>query len=221
MRGSADYSAITNMNVVHKKYVELDTTFFHDVYHVPKTPLMVKLVYQFNFDETKRLVELKGKNEGIFIIETKKPELYEQIEHIEYLGKKVAKVTVKTEKSFVDETGKTIRMTERNREHEILITLYRADTEDFEDISEDDIYSKIVGMGIGRVKKALAQQKYRDSEVLNGNKFFVLTVLKDGDIDKIPPSFEFTNGKKMWLNFKGKKRRCFFCSKFHEGECPL
>ena len=25
----------------------------------------------------------------------------------------------------------------------------------------------------------------------------------------------------MWLNFKGKKRQCFFCSKFHGGECPV
>ena len=96
-----------------------------------------------------------------------------------------------------------------NRENDLLITLYKADTEKFDGISHDDLYRKIVAMNIGSIKKGITQQKYKDSDTPNGNLFFVLTdVNKERDLDNIPQSFDFlinNNPVRMWLNFRGKK----------------
>ena len=220
---TATQESITSLNIHETKIVELDTTYFADCYKVKdiKEAVIVHAVNTaFAFDDTKKLVCL-SRDKTLWKVDTKTPELYEKIESLTHLGKNLAKVTVKTEKKIIDENGK-VTMRRYKENDELLITLHLADTEEFADVTEEELYERIIAMGIGTIKKGLTQQPYNDSRLLNGNKFFVLRELKEGDKEKIPPFFPFSNNRRMYLNFRGKKRKCFFCSQFHDRtQCPL
>ena len=207
------------------RYVEIDTTTCRNCYEVPATAQVVYAVDNaFHRDTTKRMYALIGQNAGIYKLETQNIEFYENTQFLTHLGNNIATVTIKTETTYISEDGRLIK--ERKRENnDLLITLYQANTDKFKDITDEQIYDKIMAMGIGKIKKAVTPQKYRDSELLNGNKFFVLANVKKDEIDKIPHAFDFwdkAGALRMWLNFQGKKRKCKFCSKFHEeATCPL
>ena len=209
--------------VTTSNFLEIDGTLCNDCYSLPDTAKIVHAVStQFSDDRTKRLI---ARGNGIWHLQSENIEIYKGIEFLEYGGQQVAKLSVKSEKTFVNAEGKIVRSSTDDRSDEILITLYQADTQWFSGIDEQAIYEKIVAMGIGHVKKGLTQQLLRSSDVPNGNLYFILKGIKEGDLDRIPPSFDFLTPyygvQKMWLNFRGKKRKCFFCSDFHEvGVCP-
>ena len=233
----ANYASVTGSdNSVNKeeintrRYIELDTTFYNNPYSIPNVATMVHAVSRaFSFDESKKLIKLTGRDNGLYTIETKNPQLYEKIEILEYSGQNMARVSVKTERQVVDKTGKvTFKRNSgnfgNNRDDELLITLYRANTDDFEDVTDNIIYEEIVKMNIGKLKKGLTLQTYRRTDVPNGNKYFVLQNLSEGDKEKLPQSFDFltkSGSRRMWLNWTGKKRKCQFCSNFHDGQCEI
>ena len=218
------------------QYIELDPTYYHFIRRLPKEAEIIRAVMEtFREDDTKNLVRQFGRNDGLYVIETDNPEMYAQVDTLFYQGQPLAKVSMKVEEvviesgvpkkshSYVDRDGNKLSGKKKN---ELLITLKRANTKGFRHITDDDIYTKIITMDIGKVKKALTPQHYLDSVLPNGNKYFVLSHLKDGDIDRLPPSFDFRDpgGRgvlKMYLSYRGKKWRCSFCSKFHEGDCEL
>ena len=224
------------INNSHRKiFVELDTTFYFNNYQIPTQAEIVHAVRsQFSFDDTKTLLKLYGRDKGLYRIETKHPERYGKIDDLEYGGKKIAKVSLKaeeryenngritTKRSLVDENGENVRSSGNKKE--ILITLYNANTYRFKNVTDEELHQRIINMNVGRIKRAIDIQKHFDSDLPNGNKFFVLTDLQEGDIEKIPQSFDYQTEEglqRMWLNYAGKKRKCKFCSKFHDGECTL
>ena len=79
-------------------------------------------------------------------------------------------------------------------------------------------------MGIGNLKKAPQPQKYKGTDELNGNKFFVLSDVNNIDAKQIPPSFKFHDNhygwQEMWLNHRLRKRLCSFCGAEHDATCP-
>ena len=213
------------------KFIEVDTTSFKNCYEVTKisTPMIVAAISnQLPADNTRRTEKMKGRDEGKFRIYTQNIEPYREHRVLQYNGENLASLTVKQEEITLQ--GKRIAHREpRSNEpnsSELLITLVRADTPDFEHVSDEELLRHIVNIGIGKVKKAPTPQKYhRNTDEVNGNKYFVLSGLKDGDVDKLPHSFSFFSEKhgpqSMWLQFKGKPRKCKFCSKYHGGPCPL
>ena len=65
----------TGGNVISKSiYVEIDTTHFFDVYHLPNTAEIVHAVNTtFGFDDSKTLLRRFGRDKGLYTIETKHP----------------------------------------------------------------------------------------------------------------------------------------------------
>ena len=176
-----------------KRVVEIDCAPYFDCYKIPPTSTVVYAVsQQFKNDRTKKLFPLHS---GRWALETGEVNHYLGVDDLMLNGERVAKLRLK--KVFPEgsnrgekETGENGEVNERNgtwdnRENDLLITLYKADTEKFDGISHEDLYQKIVAMNIGSIKKGITQQKYKDSDIPNGNLFFVLTdVDKERDFDK-------------------------------------
>ena len=205
---------------LQKKCVEIDMTHYFTCYDVKNlnSAMVAQAVAQsFHFDETKKLIPSWDKI--TWKIDTKHPEMYENITTLKLDGKEMGHVSVKVEKQIVRADGKVITV-RRKEKDEILITLVGANTTDFEGLKEAELYGKIVAMGIGSIKRGLSVQYNENSEVPNGNLFFVLKGLKPGDLDKLPNFFVFGSNK-MFLRWKGKPRKCYFCQKMHSGVCQM
>ena len=225
------YSQAVNDGGEHKEeiintYVEIDSAKVFNCYKIPSNAEIVHaLTLQFPDDPGKRIVELWGKDKGMWRIETENSEQYKGIEYLSYGGRNIAGMEIKMERRFTNDEGKIVT-TKFKESNDLLITLRNADTIRFKNISDEEITSKIIAMDIGRIKRGVTPQKHYRQEALNGNKFFVLTDIRKGDLDKIPQSFDFYDKDfgplQMWITYKGKKRKCKFCSKVHEGAiCPL
>ena len=208
-----------------RKYVEFDSCIHFDCYNIPKTSTIVYAVsQQFKNDRSKRLFP---RRQGKWVLETDDITHYTSSDHLLLDGRILANISVKAQRVVVDESGKTVyERVQDDRENDLLITLYQGDTARFQDITHDQIYQKIADIGIGTIKKGIAQQMHYESDIPNGNLFFVITgVDKAKDVDRIPHAFDFltpSGPQRMWLNFKGKKRKCFFCSEVHDvSHCPV
>ena len=211
-----------------RQYVEIDCTPFFDCYKIPRTSTLVYAVsQQFKDDRSKRLFP---RRQGIWILETEDISQYLNSDQLLLNGECLAKLSVKAQKTGkqIDENGKVVY--ERNggddRENDILITLYEADLDRYRGITRDEIYQKIAEIGFGTLKKGITQQFHKDSDLPNGNLYFVLTDIdKERDVKRLPHAFEFFRpggSLRMWLNFRGKQRKCFFCSEVHEvSHCPV
>ena len=212
-------AAVAAETTVERKIVEIDMRQFHSPYAVrdlTTSSIAQAVSRSFTFDDTKKLVQI-SRDKSLFKIDTKHPELYETVETLQHLGKEIGKVTVKVEKQIVTENGRVI--TKRFRENdELLVTLNNANTTEFEDVSEDDIYEKIVNTGVGTIKIGLSVQKYQESELPNGNLYIVLKGVKPEDKDRLPYYFSFGH-RRMYLRFKGRQRACSFCHQPHGGVC--
>ena len=211
-----------------ESYVEIDTTDCKNCYEVAAIPTAVvvhTISTQLPKDASRRVQRLRGRNDGKYKLFTNDVEPYRAIKYLTHNNQNLASVKIKTQEKHI-ENGRIVYKQDRqdsNREKpfELLVTLYQADLPHFANISDEDIIKEIVTMGVGRIKKSVqAQPLERGSEEFSGNKFFVLKDLKPEDLARIPQFFVFqtvTGPLKMWLNFKGKKRKCFFCAKFHDG----
>ena len=226
--GSAD-------EILHT-FVELDTSTFHSCYEVNSldtSQFVHATKLAFGNDPTRTIIRPR-RGQTTWRIETKKIEQYENIQELEYNGQKLATVYIKTETMKVSPaTGKVTRQRwkpekkaeKEDRSGELLITLDGADTPLFSSITDEEITKKIVETGIGKIKVPLQRQPHQlyKSE-FTGNKFFVLQDLNPGDVEKLPQSFDFFNNQvgflRMWLRYRGKKRRCRWCNDFHDGDCP-
>ena len=161
-------------------------------------------------------------------METDNIELYENIEFLKSTrpgGGNLASMEIKKEKMRRAKNGKLVREKVR-KAGDLLVTLPKANTDSFSSISDEEINMKIVEMGVGRMKKAVTPQNHQQSNIPNGNKFFVLENVKKEDFANIPEAFYFLDPDldqlRMWLNYAGKPRKCGFCSKYHDNEnCPL
>lgn len=213
-------------------YVEIDTTDCKDCYEVAAIPTAVvvhTISTQLPKDASRRVQRLRGRNDGKYKIFTNDVEPYREIKFLTHNNQNLASVKVKTQEKHL-ENGRVIYKSDRQdrsreKPFELLVTLYQADLPHFGNVSDEEIITEIVSMGVGRIKKSVQPQPLeRGSEEFSGNKFFVLKDLKPEDLARIPQFFVFqsaTGPLKMWLNFKGKKRKCFFCAKFHDGPCAL
>ena len=211
-------------------HVELDFSVGRTVYEYKElsTAVIVAAVYNtFADDDTKRLIAPKRKDDTVWKIETKKIDLYKNASLVRYEGAILSDVQVKRVRTQVDVFGNVRRRNfPTNSPTDLLITLKDADTQRFEGVTDDMIYQKIVEMGIGEIKKAVRPQPHPGTDCPCGNKFFVLENVSEDDRKKIPPSFDFLiDGwiQKMWLNYRGKPRRCKFCGDYHAEtvkECP-
>ncbi len=204
-------------------HVELDFSVGRTVYEYKElsSAVIVAAVYNtFADDDTKRLIAPKRKDDTVWKIETKKIDLYKNAKFLQHEGAVLSDVQVKRVRTQVDVFGNVRRRNfTTNSPTDLLITLKDADTQKFEGVTDDMIFQKIVAMGIGRIKKAVRPQPHPGTDCPCGNKFFVLENVSEDDRKKIPPSFDFLiNGwiQKMWLNYRGKPRRCKFCGEYHE-----
>ena len=88
------------MEEVERKCLELDMSFLYICYDVKdlKTSMVAQAVSQsFPFDESKILYPVNW-DKILWTLDTKHPELYENVTHLKHNGKDVGRVTVKVEK---------------------------------------------------------------------------------------------------------------------------
>ena len=211
------------MEEVERKSVEIDMSFFYTCYDVKdlKTSMVAQAVSQsFPFDDSKILYPVNW-DKILWTLDTKHPELYENVTHLKHNGNDVGRVTVKIEKHVKLPNGDLIRKKVKVK-NELLITLRKANTDIFRMVKEEEIYRKIVAMGVGTIKKGITVQYNEGSDVPNGNLLFVLKDLKPGDETKLPDFFAF-GSEKMFLHWAGKRKErgrfCSFCKSNHEGMC--
>lgn len=223
-KGNVDFAAAAaHQGAPLKRTVEIDSSPFFDPYNIPVTAKIVYAVSkQFSEDRSKKLLPLHS---GRWLLETDEINHYENVDVLSLNGEDLAKLRVRTTRPEGGASGSG-GSSWNNRENDLLITLFQGNTARFEDVARDAIYKKIVEIGVGTVKKGITVQMYKDSDIPNGNLYFILTdVNKSTDLEKIPQSFDFLeNGttKRMWLNFRGKKRKCFFCAEIHDVSiCPV
>ena len=105
-----------------------------------------------------------------------------------------------------------------------MITLFQANTERFTSVTNEMILHEITTMDVGELKRAPQPQRYKGTEELNGNKFFVLSKVPESVAKEIPSHFSFFDARygwqRMWLNHRLRKRYCSFCGTEHDTECP-
>ncbi len=208
------------------RYVELDTTTCYTCYGVPsKSHVLHALRLSYGGDLTKKPKALGGHNAGVWRIETDNIHLYENKPFLTYGGKNIGSLSIREEERVVGGDGRII--TKRYKEkNELLITLWNANTEEFKDVSNEMLIERIVSMGLGSIKKGPTPQLHSGTDMMNGNKYFVLQNITPDQHDKICNSFDFMDAQsrplpRMWLNYAGKKRKCFFCGEFHDQGCKL
>ena len=227
---------------VHE-YILIDTTRCNDCYSVPSHAAVVHAVgVQFpKLDDPDRMILRQwGHNEGTWKIETQNIDIYKDSRYLIHQHREIGTIEVKRDVIYKDNLGnitkKTIRAQQFTSEEEVdgtaqkypetdlLITLVQANTQRFSSVKKEDLLQEIIKMGIGNLKKAPQPQKYKGTDELNGNKFFVLSDVNNIDAKQIPPSFKFHDNhygwQEMWLNHRLRKRLCSFCGAEHDATCP-
>ena len=106
-----------------------------------------------------------------------------------------------------------------------MLTLKNANKFEFRNITDLDITKRIVDLDIGRIKNVVQRQRHKQfPSEFSGNKIVVLHQLKPGDIEKIPPFFEFEDEEfgrlRMPINYFGKPYFCTACNEYHKTTCP-
>ena len=154
----------------------------------------------------------------MFKLDTKNPEMYKDVTTLLHNGNNIGQVSIKVEKQTVTESGRVITRRVNKRDDELLITLQNGNSYEFEDVSEDDIYEKIIDTGVGTIKIGLTIQKYDETELPNGNLYFVLKGIKEDEKSRLPQYFAF-GARRMYLRYRGKQRKCSFCHESQQGVC--
>ena len=243
--GGQTGSATAENRHIHE-YVLVDTTRCNDCYNVPTHAAVVRaLGTQFpKKDDPDRVVLRQwGRNEGTWKIETTKIENYRSCQHLTYEGRHIATIEVRRDIIRKGDDGQIRREPERNRREasddfqveppdapvhsnsDLLITLFQANTERFNSVSNEDLLREIITMGVGDVKKAPQPQRFKGTDELNGNKFFVLSNVNEDQAGDIPSHFLFFDQRygwqRMWLNHRLRKQFCGFCGVEHELRCEM
>lgn len=211
-------------------YVLLDFSFARDVYQyrsLAKAEVVWAVHHTFGEDETRKLIPPRRRDLTVWTIETDKIELYQGVATVRDAGENpVASVLIKSyDKPKPNESGPRYAGHSQRQEGDLLLTLDKADTRRFQKVTDDEITRMIVNLGIGKIKRGVQPQFIPGTRESSGNKFLVLGGVKEEDKLKIPQCFEFPEGGgRMWINFKGKPRKCKFCGKFHDPSvkvCPM
>ena len=239
---TTDTAAATTSSVVQPSntgqnfipFVLLDFSFARDVYQyrsLTKAEVVWAVNHTFGEDPTRRLVSPRRRDLTTWTIETDNIDLYQGKDTVKDDGENsVASIKIKNlvtnrTNRNLNEPGK--RYSSNRSVGDLLLTLDKADTLKFRNISDEELTRRIVSLGIGRIKRGVQPQPTPGTREPNGNKYVVLEGVKDADKEKIPQCFEFPDGgggsNRMWINYYGKPRRCRFCSEFHDPStkiCP-
>ena len=194
------------------------------------------VVANFGVDETRHVSRPLRRGDTRWRIETGNVQLYEGKDILAHNCNSIASIQIKRETLTFDPNKGKMVPTNRipggplyggganDREDELLLTFDRANDFKFRNITNMDITKKVIEMGIGKIKRDVQIQPDRDFPgQYTENKYCILQGLKPGDKQKIPQCFEFFDkhfGRLiMWVNYKGKPRRCKFCGEFHGETC--
>ena len=222
-----------------KEYVTIDTTRSYNCYMIPTHAEVVRAIsaqFPRSQDPYRTILRQRGRFEGIWHIETTNLDLYRNTQYLRYGSQEIGFMEVRKEIYRKNASGNFIRervSKQRSQdsgdvpekdENDLLITLFQANTERFSAVTDEMLLREIAIMDIGDLKKAPQPQRYKDTNELNGNKFFVLSNVTEEIAKEIPPHFPFFSPRygwqRMYLNHRLRKRRCSFCGEEHETECP-
>ena len=221
---NGEIAADRSRSITHE-FVEIDLTAAHDCYNLPVAAKVAQAIRNtFGEDDDRVPIAPRRGNAGIWRIESSNLDPYRAVKELVHEGVSLGTVTIKSESITVKEDGHVMRKFERSP-HDLLITLRDADSHLLRHVSNEEIISKIVDMGIGKIKKSVQRQIRRESGEYTGNKFFVLENVKPEERGNIPDCFVFevpNIGKlKMWLNHRHQLRKCGYCGEKHDAICQV
>lgn len=221
----------------YPEIVHLDFSHARDVYQYRKLSMaevVMAVRHTFGDDESRRLLPPRRKDDTLWVIETDTIDKYKGIDMVRDGGENdVATVSIKQPVVVTSDDGEQSRVKYVNRkagrqEGDLLLTLVHADTRRFRHVSDEELTRQVVNLGIGRIKRGVQMQPIRGTREPSGNKYVILENVNEVDKKKIPPSFDFPGprgkGGRIWINYYGKPRKCYFCNAFHEQSvvtCPL
>ena len=157
-------------------------------------------------DPALRLRPLTGKGQGIFNIISTSLNIKE---HVNFQRKKRFEDGEETVSIPIKSPG----LHRSERQEGLLVTIVDADMVDSHSIPGRDFDA--VFKEYGQILKATQQQKYRESDVMNGNRFVVL----DRNEKELPDRITVAE-KSFLIKYRGKKWFCSSCQATHVGPCP-
>lgn len=224
-------SANSDNNNSSLEIVQLDFSHAKDVYQyrdLSRVEVVQAVRHTFGDDESRRLVPPRQRDDTRWVIETDNIDLYKNVAVVKDGGEnEVATVDIKTTVITHTEKGTRTRYVRSGgggrQEGDLLLTLVGADTRRFRHVTNTELTKLVVDLGIGRIKRAVQMQPIRGTSEPSGNKYVILENVTDEAKKRIPPAFDFGQSGRMWINFYGKPRKCYFCNEFHEATvsmCP-
>ena len=221
--GYAGALGIPADKVVWNEYVEIDCRVTHDCYSLPPDAKVVHAIQRaFGEDDDRRTRRPWRSNPGVWRIETPNLEKYRAITDLKYDDVTIGKITIRKEKVTMKEDGKITRKVDRHA-NDLFVTLFDADSHPLNKISHAEIHRKIVELDVGRIKKAVTKQNWRNTTEPNGNKYFILENVTDSS--KIPRAFDFYHhtlgALQIKLQHNDQKKKCFMCEGTHGRICPV
>ena len=191
----------------HLTIKQIDIRPFFNAYQAPTFPVILKTVRQiYPEDPALRLRPLTGRGQGVFniistsqntkdVVKFKRKKRFEQ-------GEETVSIPL---------TAPGLHRSEK--QDGLLITIVDADMPDSHTIPGGDFDA--VFAEYGTIIKATKQQKFKDSDIFNGNRLVVL----DRNEKELPD--RVTVGTKSFLiKYRGKSWFCSSCQQTHVGPCP-
>ena len=220
----ADVTRAANSELVNE-YVELDTTFFNDCRHLPSVIMVTAAIKRtFGEDPDRRTIAPRKENSGVWKLETPNVDKYRPTKELIFEGRKIAKVSIRTEKVVVQADGK-IQRKQMHDAGDLLVTLRYADSYPLNMVDDEAIMKAIVDLGVGAIKRAPQRQFDRKMNEFTGNKFFILEGVQPDHRNRIPHELTFDVerfGKlSMTLSHRHQLRYCGFCGNTHAAVCEV
>ena len=186
---------------------QIDIRPYFNAFQAPTFEQILKAVRKaYPEDPALRLRPLPGKGQGIYHIMSTSTNIKENI-HFQ-------------RKKRFDEGEETVSIPitppglhRRERQDGTLITIVDADMPETHSIPGRDFDA--VFQEYGRIIRATKQQKYKDSDVLNCNRFIVI----DRNEKELPDRITVAD-RSFLIKYRGKKWFCSSCQVTHVGPCP-
>jgi hypothetical protein len=220
-------AAAGGQNYTSYEYVEVDATTFCNPYNLPRSAdICLAIARTFGKDPDRNVFGAGRSRAGVYRLETPNIERYRGVKELKLDGHAapIASVFIKTEKINLRADG-TIQRQNVRSPNDLLLTFKDADKFIFSKITNDDILTQVISLGVGKVKKAVQRQFDSKKGEYTGNKFCVLEDVQPGERSRIPDHLMFTHPDigaiKMWVQHKHQIRRCWFCGEKHGAGCKV
>ena len=210
------YAIVTGDSPNTISILNLDLRPYFTPYNLPSLEQIIHAVQAlFPNDEGLRMQQLRGAGTGIYRLLLSKPisDLSGKVVVFKQGNNKQINVQLELQQNRPSQHGS-------ERKEGLLITFLNASAGTAYQIPSTTFDSAM--KPYGEVLKATAQQNYKGSTLLNGNRY---CVLDNKDKQKVPGSLNLLNPitnkiETIFIRYRGQEWYCRRCADYHIGPCP-